>query len=247
MRLDKYLTSCHVGSRKEVNQFIRYRRVKVNHIVQTNNRFSVQEKLDQVEVDDIIIPYQPYYYYLLNKPKGYICSTADSYQKTIMELFRGLNQHLVNKLFPVGRLDIDTEGMIIVTNDGKFFHQLTSPRHHIKKVYWVEYDKKLPDNAQEMLAKQITLPDGTTYQPAFIEIIDEKHAYITIMEGQFHEVKRLIQYLGSNVTSLKRIKIGNLSLPNHLEVGMYDELNEEDILKLLEKETENIEKIHKSM
>lgn len=236
MRLDKYLTICNIGSRKEVKTLIKDKKVKVNHVVQINYDFDVNEKIDQIEVNDICISYKEYYYYLLNKPKGYICATSDSHQKTIMELFSDLNQHLVDKLFPVGRLDMDTEGMIIVTNDGMFSHQLTSPNHHVKKVYLVEYDKKLPDDAKVQLAKQIVLKDGTIYQPSYIEIIDENHAYLTITEGQFHQVKRLICYLGANVTYLKRIRIGNLTLPNHLETGKYYELNEKELLKLLEKE-----------
>ena len=152
-----------------------------------------------------------------------------------MELFKDLNPLLVQKLFIVGRLDIDTEGMIVVTNDGDFSHQLMSPNHHVKKVYLVTYDKELPDNAKELLNQEIIVKDGTIFQPSILEVIDDFHAYLTIFEGKFHQVKRLINYLGSNVTDLKRIKIGNLDLPKNLEVGCYFELQKSDLSKLLEK------------
>lgn len=234
MRLDKYLTDCFVGSRTDVKKVISKKKVKVNGVVQTKSDYNVSQD-DVVEVDNQTIKYQAYYYFLLNKPKGYICATTDKTHHTIMELFNDLNPLLVQKLFIVGRLDIDTEGMIIVTNDGDFSHQLMSPTHHVKKVYLVEYDKALPNNAKDLLNQEITLKDGTVFQPSILEVIDDFHAYLTIFEGKFHQVKRLINYVGSNVTNLKRIKIGNLDLPTNLEVGNYLELQKSDLSKLLEK------------
>lgn len=234
MRLDKYLTDCFVGSRTDVKKIISKKKVKVNGVIQSKNDYPVSHK-DVVEVDNQTIKYQEYYYFLLNKPKGYICATTDKTHHTIMELFKDLNPLLVQKLFIVGRLDIDTEGMIIVTNDGDFSHQLMSPTHHVKKVYLVEYDKALPNNAKELLNQEITLKDGTVFQPSILEVIDDFHAYLIIFEGKFHQVKRLINYVGSNVTNLKRIKIGNLDLPTNLEIGSYLELQKSDLSKLLEK------------
>ncbi len=234
MRLDKYLTDCFVGSRTDVKKLINKKKVKVNGVIQTKSDYTVSQE-DIVEVDNQIVKYQEYYYFLLNKPKGYICATTDKTHHTIMELFKDLNPLLVQKLFIVGRLDIDTEGMIVVTNDGDFSHQLMSPNHHVKKVYLVTYDKELPDNAKELLNQEIIVKDGTIFQPSILEVIDDFHAYLTIFEGKFHQVKRLINYLGSNVTDLKRIKIGNLDLPKNLEVGCYFELQKSDLSKLLEK------------
>lgn len=234
MRLDKYLTDCFIGSRTDVKKIISKKKVKVNGVVQTKSDYTVSQE-DIVEVDNQTIKYQAYYYFLLNKPKGYICATADKIHPTIMELFKDLNPLLVQKLFIVGRLDMDTEGMIIVTNDGDFSHQLMSPTHHVKKVYLVTYDKTLPNHAKELLSQEIALKDGTVFQPSILEVIDDFHAYLTIFEGKFHQVKRLIHYVGSNVTGLKRIKIGNLDLPTNLEVGSYLELQKSDLSKLLEK------------
>jgi len=234
VRLDKYLTECFVGSRTDVKKIISKKKVRVNGVIQSKNDYPVSKE-DVVEVDNQIVKYQEYYYFLLNKPKGYICATTDKIHHTIMELFKDLNSLLVQKLFIVGRLDIDTEGMIVVTNDGDFAHQLMSPTHHIKKVYLVEYDKVLPSNAKDLLNQEITLTDGTIFQPSILEVIDDFHAYLTIFEGKFHQVKRLINYVGSNVINLKRIKIGNLDLPIDLEVGNYLELHENELSKLLEK------------
>lgn len=234
MRIDKYLTICNLGTRTEVKKLINAKKVKVNGITVTNNNQGINENIDKVEVNDEIINYKENYYFLLNKPKGYICATSDNKNKIIMELFSDLNKNLVAKLFPVGRLDIDTEGMLIVTNDGEFSHKLTSPKQHIKKVYFVEYDKKLPLNAKEILGNTISLKDGTIFQPSEIQIIDDFHAYLTIFEGQYHQVKRLIYYLGANVTYLKRVKIGNLNLPENLESGKYISLDEESIHRLFE-------------
>ena len=148
-----------------------------------------------------------------------------------MELFNNLPKKLVEELLIVGRLDLDTEGMLIITNDGNFVHTLTSPNSHIEKVYYVEYDKELPDDAPTILENPVILKN-TTYLPSKLVIIDKNQAYLTIKEGQFNQVKRMIHYLGSDVTYLKRVQIGNLKLPDDLPIGKYIELTQND-LKLL--------------
>ncbi len=236
MRLDKFLSTCNIGSRKEVKKLISNKKVKVNGQIQKNLDTQIDEINDKIELNDKLIEYQQNYYYLLNKPAGYLCATFDKNQKTIMDLFKNLNKKLVNRLFPVGRLDIDTEGMIIVTNDGDFCHRLTNPKHHINKVYFVEYDKELPLDASDKLSIPIKLKDGTIYQPARIKIIDSNHCYLTICEGQFHQVKRMIAYLGSNVTSLKRVRIGGLDLPDTLKCGEYISLGKNELELILRKD-----------
>lgn len=234
MRIDKFLHICNFGSRNEVKQLIKSKKVKVNGVLVQSPNQDIQEEQDQVEVNETVVLYQKTYTFLLHKPKGYICATSDNHNKIVLELFSDLNPNLVKKLFPVGRLDMDTEGMLIVTNDGALCHQLTSPKHHIKKVYYVTYDTPLPTNAKEILKKPITLKDGTTFLPSKLEIIDDFHAYITIFEGQYHQVKRLISYLGATVTDLKRIQIGNLMLPKELGCGSYILLDENQIQELFE-------------
>ncbi len=225
MRLDKYLTSCYIGSRKEVRGWIKEKKIKVNGIVVKDAEYAVDEINDQVSFQDKVLHYQVYHYFLLNKPKGYVSATQDNYQPTILALFQDLPPLLVQTLFPVGRLDIDTEGMLIVTNDGDFAHRLTSPHLHIEKRYLVTYEGMLKSYQGE----PIVLKDGTTFLPPQIEPIDNQNLYMTLTEGKFHEVKRIIAYLGGKVTALKRVQIGSVMLPKNLEVGHYLELSVEKI------------------
>ena len=225
MRLDKYLTSCYIGSRKEVKVWIKEQKIKVNGVVVKDAGYVVDETNDQILFQDKVLHYQANYYFLLNKPKGYVSATQDNYQPTILSLFQDLPPILVQTLFPVGRLDIDTEGMIIVTNDGDFAHKLTSPHFHIEKKYQVTYEGMLKSYQGE----PIILADGTTFLPPKIEPIDNQNLYMTLTEGKFHEVKRIISYLGGKVTALTRVQIGSVMLPKNLEVGHYLELSVEEI------------------
>lgn len=229
MRLDKFLTECFIGTRSEVKKIIKKKQIFVNDICITSESYNINLEKDIVEYNDKVLKYQEYYYFILNKPSGYICATSDNYHKTILELFRDLPTLLVNKLFPVGRLDIDTEGLLIVTNDGNFSHMITSPNSNINKTYYVEYDLPLPNNVKELVSKEIVLKDGTIFKKSIIEVINEHSCYLTITEGQFHQVKRIIKYLGSNVTYLKRISIGNMKLPEDLKVSQYKEITKEDL------------------
>lgn len=231
MRLDKFLSTCFLGSRKEVKLLINQKKIKVNGIIINKEEYQVNEINDIVTYNDKIVKYQKYYYFMLNKPKGYISSKRDDKHQTVMDLFNNLPSKLVDELMIVGRLDIDTEGLLLITNDGSFVHHLTSPNHHIEKVYDVYHDKKLVENAIEIVKKPIILKD-TTFLPSKLEIIDDLHCIITITEGQFHEVKRIIYHLGANVTKLKRTKIDSLTLPVDLEVGQYVELTKEQVDKL---------------
>lgn len=231
MRLDKYLTDCFLGTRKEAKTLIKKGLIKVNDKIIIKEDHNINESIDIVTYNGNILKYQRYYYYLLNKPKGYICANQDDTHHVVMELFNNLPKKLVEELLIVGRLDLDTEGMLIITNDGNFVHTLTSPNSHIEKVYYVEYDKELPDDAPTILENPVILKN-TTYLPSKLVIIDKNQAYLTIKEGQFHQVKRMIHYLGSDVTYLKRVQIGNLKLPDNLPIGKYIELTQND-LKLL--------------
>lgn len=225
MRLDKYLTSCYIGSRKEVKAWIKEQKIKVNGVVVKDVGYVVDETNDQILFQDKVLHYQANHYFLLNKPKGYVSATQDNYQPTILSLFQDLPPMLVQTLFPVGRLDIDTEGMIIVTNDGDFAHKLTSPHFYIEKKYQVTYEGVLKPYQGE----PIILADGTTFLPPKIEPIDNQNLYMTLTEGKFHEVKRIISYLGGKVTALKRVQIGSVMLPKNLKVGHYLELSVEEI------------------
>lgn len=235
MRLDKYLTECFIGTRSEVKKIINKKEIIVNGKVITNESFDVNPINDVVTYKDKIVNYQKNHYFILNKPSGYITSTKDNINKVVMELFNDLPKMLVEKLFPVGRLDKDTEGLLIITDDGEFAHKITSPNHNLNKTYYVEYEGKLNENAQEILTKPIELNDGTIFKEATIFNITNNSCYITISEGQYHQVKRMIHYLGANVTYLKRVKIGNFELPNNLELSHYMEISKEQLEKFIYK------------
>lgn len=225
MRLDKYLAMCFVGTRKEVKSIIKQKRIYINESLITTESYNVDEKKDIVKLDNKILKYQEHYYFILNKPAGLVTSTSDPINPTIMDLFGELSPTLKNSLFPVGRLDKDTEGLIIITNDGDFSHKVTSPNYYIEKKYYVEFEGKLNPNASKIVKEKIVL-ENTTFLPSHLEIIDDNSCYLTICEGQFHQVKRIIHYLGATVTYLKRVQIGRLVLPSSLLVGSYIEIEE---------------------
>ena len=225
MRLDKYLADMTGISRLEIKKLIKKGDVKVNDIVIKTNDYKVKED-DVVYLNDKQIKYQEFEYYILNKPAGYLSATEDKYDKTIMELIDLKRKDLV----PVGRLDKDSEGLILLTNDGKLNHYLLSPKNHVSKKYYVEVDKEIAGNAKELFEKPMDLGDFIT-KPAIYENIDSHRAYLTICEGKFHQVKRMFEKIGTNVTYLKRIEFKNLKLGN-LEIGKYRPLNKEELENL---------------
>ena len=225
MRLDKYLADMTGISRLEIKKLIKKGNVKVNDIVIKTNDYKVKED-DVVYLNDKQIKYQEFEYYILNKPAGYLSATEDKYDKTIMELIDLKRKDLV----PVGRLDKDSEGLILLTNDGKLNHYLLSPKNHVSKKYYVEVDKEIVENAKELFEKPMDLGDFIT-KPAIYENIDSHKAYLTICEGKFHQVKRMFEKLGTNVTYLKRIEFKNLKLGD-LEIGKYRPLNNEELEEL---------------
>ena len=225
MRLDKYLADMTGISRLEIKKFIKKGNVKVNDVVIKTNDYKVKED-DVVYLNDKQIKYQEFEYYILNKPASYLSATEDKYDKTIMELIDPKRKDLV----PVGRLDKDSEGLILLTNDGKLNHYLLSPKNHVSKKYYVEVDKEIVENAKELFEKPMDLGDFIT-KPAIYENIDSHRAYLTICEGKFHQVKRMFEKIGTNVTYLKRIEFKNLKLGD-LEIGKYRPLNKEELENL---------------
>ena len=232
IRLDKFLVDTFVGTRKQVKTLIKQKRVKVNQKIITNPDFNVFTKEDEVCLDDKVLTFQEHYYFILNKPSGYVCAKEDNINQTIMELFKSLPSHLVEKLFPVGRLDKDTEGLLIVTTDGIFNHLVSSPTHHIQKTYYVEYEEQLLDNACEILAKGLKIKNKS-FLTSKLEHITKNSCYLTICEGKFHQVKKMIHQVGGVVTYLKREKIGELVLPQNLALGEFLEMKQDDIYRLM--------------
>lgn len=225
MRLDKYLADMSLGTRSEVKKMIVKGRVKVNNTVIKNSNYKIGDE-DKVYFDDELVEYVEYEYYILNKPKGYLCTSYDKKDPIIMDLIQAKRKDLV----PVGRLDKDSEGLILITNDGILNHNLLSPNKHVNKKYYVELDKDIPYDAGEVFSKPMDLGDFIS-KPAKYEKITNRSAFLTIAEGKFHQVKRMFEKIGTNVIYLKRVEFKNLKLDG-LEVGDYRALTNEEITLL---------------
>ncbi len=226
IRLDKYLADMGVGSRRDVKSILKAGRVKVNSVTVTEAEAKIDTESDNVELDGKRIGYEEYRYYMLNKPAGVISATKDKLSDTVIEILKGEN---TKDLFPVGRLDKDSEGLLIISNDGKFAHNVLSPAKHVDKTYFVRLDKK--PNVEEIsrIENGIDIGDDKPCLPAKVEVISDDEAYITISEGRFHQVKRMFQAVGINVTYLKRISMGALKLDENLSPGEYKKLSKEEI------------------
>ena len=222
MRLDKFLSHMGYGTRNEVKNIIKNGWVTIEG--KTIEKADFQVKEDQtVYVDDVPVSYVRYEYYILNKPAGYVSATEDTLHPTVMELIPSIR----NDLYPVGRLDLDTEGLLLVCNDGQLTHELLSPKKHVLKKYYVEFEGALPENAVEIFAQPMDLDDFIT-KPAKLEVLDQDKAYLTIREGKFHQVKRMFLKVGCEVSYLKRVSFGPLELKD-LEIGQARALTPEEI------------------
>ncbi len=232
MRLDKYLADMHAGSRSEVKQMIKKRLVTVNDMAVKDPGLKVDET-DVVCVKGEAISYKKHFYYMLNKPAGVITATEDKRDKTVLDLFP---EDLRRGLIPVGRLDKDTVGLLLITDDGELAHRLLSPARHVDKVYLLRTDLPMDEEDSESIKKGITLKDGTGFMPGELLISDKDphEAKIRIHEGKFHQIKRMLASLGKTVTYLKRISMGSLSLDENLPEGSYRELTPHEEAALTE-------------
>ena len=228
MRLDKYLANAGLGTRKEVKQFIKSGRVKVDANVIKDTDFYVDFN-SNIFLDNVKINYKEFYYLLLNKPKGYISATADDYHNVVVDL---LPEYKKYGIAPVGRLDIDTTGVVLLTNHGALAHALLSPKRHVDKSYVAEVNHKLEQSLVNKFNEGITLEDGYTCLPAVLEILDETHAKLTIHEGKFHQVKRMFKMFGYEVIHLDRVSFDILTYDS-LSLGEYRELTNEEVSHLL--------------
>lgn len=218
IRLDKLLAHSGYGSRKEVKELIRKGQVSVNEVVIKDDDFKVDEVNDEVIVEGIIVDYQKFIYIMMNKPDGVLSATYDPKDPIVLDL---IEDTPTRGLFPVGRLDKDSEGLLLITNDGKLAHELLSPKKHVDKVYYIEYEGELVSDVKERFKEGIILEDNYKCLPASIELLNDNKAYVTISEGKFHQVKRMINMCNGEVTYLKRIKFGPLELDNYLKEGEY--------------------------
>ena len=230
MRIDKYITACGAGSRKEVKAYIRDGRVKVNGRAAADAGMHIDEERDEVMLDSVRLSYKKYVYLMLNKPRGVISATFDNHQKTVLDLVPEDYSHY--ELFPVGRLDIDTTGLLFLTNDGALAHRLTSPRHHAEKVYCADVKGMVDDSDIKKFAEGITLDDGYVCRSAHLEVIKPaavSKIMLTISEGKFHQVKRMFEAVGKKTLTLKRLSMGGIALDENLPEGEMRELTAAEI------------------
>ena len=226
MRLDKYLVECGIGSRKEVKKIIDGKLVSVNDKIISSPKENIDEEKDTVKCRDEIIKYKKFRYYILNKKSGYITAVDDPRDKTVMDL---LPEWVIKKdLAPVGRLDKDTEGLLLLTNDGQLNHRLLSPKSHVDKTYYAELEKNISEDDLEKLRNGVDI-GGYMTMPALAEKIEDKKIHLTIKEGKFHQVKKMLEAVENKVVYLKRISFGNLKLKD-MELGEVREVNLEDII-----------------
>lgn len=221
MRLDKYLSDMGVGTRSELKKDIRKGGVSVDGEVIKDPGHGVDAS-SRVVFKGTVIRYEEFVYYMMNKPAGVISASEDDRQETVIDL---IPEPKRRDLFPVGRLDRDTEGLLLITNDGALSHRLLSPKHHVDKVYYAEVSGILGEPDVELFREGLALSDGLECMPADLKILsvsEEEYtseAEITIREGKFHQVKRMFSSVGAEVSYLKRLSMGPLSLDPDLEPG----------------------------
>lgn len=249
MRLDKFLANSGIGTRKEVKIILKKGKITVNEKIVKDAKIQIDEIKDNVKIEGEKITYKPFVYIMMNKPSGVISATEDGKYKTVIDLL--CEKYKNYKVFPVGRLDIDTEGLLLLTNDGVLAHNLLSPKKHVDKKYYVELKEPLTIEKKKILENGIKLEENFVTKKAKIEIIDKdkvkdknknidiininkaNSVFITISEGKFHQVKRMFKFVENEVLYLKRVKMGKLLLPEDLKLGEYRELSEEEMNLIL--------------
>ena len=221
----------NIGTRSEVKNFIRKGKIMVNGVVCKNPDLKIDEDMDRVCYDGNEVVYEKYVYYVLNKPAGVVSATTDKKDKTVLDLIDSPKKDL----FPVGRLDKDTEGLLLITNDGQLAHELLAPKKHVEKTYLAHITGCLPDDAKDRFEAGLKVDEEFTAMPAKLEILDNNdnnqgsvtRVLITIQEGKFHQVKRMVKAVGCEVVYLKRLKMGPLYLDESLNTGEYMVLSKE--------------------
>lgn len=230
-RLDKLLASTGRWSRREIKQLVKSGRVLADSLPAAGPEQKLDPETVRLEVDGEAISLQKYTYIMLNKPPGVLSATEDPRQQTVLDL---LPPELRRRgLFPVGRLDKDSDGLLLLTNDGELAHRLLSPKKHVDKVYFIQVDPPLTEADAAAFAAGIVLADGTVCRPAKLEIFAAgTEALVTLHEGKYHQIKRMAASRGTAVRRLKRIAMGTLVLDETLEMGDFRLLTREEVLKI---------------
>ena len=235
MRLDKFLVENGLGSRSQVKEVLKKGLVLVNGRAEKSPKTQINETADEVVVSGQKLTYEKFVYYLLNKPKGYISATEDERHKTVLDLLDETARQ--KEVFPVGRLDIDTHGLLLLTNNGKLAHAMLSPKKHVEKIYRAKVAGLMNQSDVERFARGIELTDFTCHpaQLKIVELDEEKEislVEITLAEGKFHQVKRMVAACGKEVTDLQRLSMGPLQLDPELALGEWRRLTEEEMKSL---------------
>ena len=207
-RVDKILSELGLGSRQEIKKYIKSGRVKLNEGILKRSEEKIDTERDRVFFDGKIVEISEFETYILYKPSGFVCATKDNLHRTVMELISSKRKNIV----PVGRLDLDTEGLLLLTNDGDLNHRLLSPKSHVNKKYYAIFEGKISNDAVDKTLKGLDIGNGEISSPSKLEIISENELILTIHEGKFHQVKRMVKALGAEVTYLKRTAFGGLIL-----------------------------------
>ena len=225
MRLDKYLSEMGAGTRSELKKAVRSGRVTVNGVKARDVSMHVEEG-DEIFMDGERVAYEQFVYYLMNKPAGVISATEDTRDRTVLDLLEGQQR---KGLFPVGRLDRDTEGLLLITNNGELAHRLLSPKNHVDKVYFARLDAPVGETERRLFAEGLRVDETFTAMPAGLEILGPgNEVKVTIREGKFHQIKRMFEAVGREVLYLKRLSMGPLALDGSLPPGAYRRLTEEE-------------------
>ena len=229
IRLDKYLADMQVGTRSEVKKLIRAGKVMLDGHVCKNADEKFDPEQTEVMAEHVLVGYAAYEYFMLNKPKGCVSATEDSRYPTVIDY---ITEHKRKDLFPVGRLDLDTEGLLLITNDGALSHELLSPSKHVAKTYEAKIDGIVTDEDVDLFARGMDIGEKKLTKPAKLVILKANvisHVQITICEGKFHQIKRMFEAVGKPVLELKRLSMGTLTLDEALAPGEYRPLTEAEI------------------
>ena len=232
MRLDKFLANAGIGTRSEVKQYIKKGFIQINGIPAKKADLSINEEQDEVLFQNKPVTLQTWFYYMLNKPQGVISATEDNFQKTVLDLLRTDKR---TDLFPVGRLDKDTEGLLLITNDGALSHDLLSPKKHVSKTYFAKIEGVVTNEDVEIFKRGVVIDEDFTALPANLKIISSgpiSEIEVEIFEGKFHQVKRMFQAVDKKVVFLKRLSMGPLLLDPSLMPGEYRPLTDNELHKL---------------
>ncbi|MCC5891625.1 pseudouridine synthase [Exiguobacterium sp.] len=235
MRIDKLLANMGYGSRKDVKILLKQGVVRIDDELVKDAKRQVNLETERVTVQGEVVEYRPFVYLMMNKPSGVVSATEDKVESTVIELIDPSYAHY--ELFPVGRLDKDTTGLLLLTNDGAFNHALMSPRKHVDKVYIAEVDGEMTVDDVRRFAEGVELEDGYTTKPARLEVLsrDGRRSTIrlTLSEGKYHQVKRMVAAVGKHVEQLERVQIGPLELDRALAPGEYRELTDSEVDQLI--------------